>query len=155
MNPSAEPETPIRPMAMCFPKSIQNLRLAVLMTVALATSGCAAAALAVGAAATYGTVKYVKNEMTREYHAGLGDTWNATVAEMRKMGYEVSNQLSHGPTEGLIEIRDAWVKVEKLPGDLTRVRVRFGTFETTNSHRKAELLLTGVTDRLQKAPETA
>jgi hypothetical protein len=35
---------------------------------------------------------------------------------MREMGYEVSKQLSHGPTDGLIEISDAWVKVEKLPG---------------------------------------
>jgi hypothetical protein len=140
---------------MCFPKSIQNLRLAALIAVALATSGCAAAALAVGAAATYGTVSYVKNEMTLEYHAGLGETWNATVAEMREMGYEVSKQLSHGPTDGLIEISDAWVKVEKLPGNLTRVRVRFGTFETTGSQRKAELLLMGVTARLEKAPGAA
>jgi hypothetical protein len=140
---------------MCFPKSIQNLGFAALMAIALATSGCAAAALAVGAAATYGTVSYVKNEMTREYHAGLGETWNATVAEMQEMGYEISKQLSHGPTDGLIEISGAWVKVEKLPGNLTRVRVRFGTFETTSSQRKAELLLMGVTARLEKAPESA
>jgi hypothetical protein len=120
-----------------------------LAAAALSAGGCIVAAVAVGAAATYGAVKYTDNEAYRDFHASLDATWNATLASLRDEGYAVSDSMPHGASEGHVEIGEAKVWVERQPGDFTRVRVRVGTFTTDDHRRQAALILNGIAKRVE------
>ncbi len=119
---------------------------ALLVALLLAAPGCVA--VAVGAAAVYGAIKYSNNEATQDYQVDLDTVWQATIESMSDLGYDVSKDAQHGPTEGVIERDDAWVKVEQHAGGMTRVRVRVGTFETDDHKRRARLILEGIAKRL-------
>jgi len=120
-----------------------------LVGAAFASGGCVVAAVAVGAAAAFGAVKYTENEAYRDFHASLDVTWNATLAALRDEGYPVSETAPHGPSEGRIEISDAKVSVVREPGDATRVLVRIGAFSTDEHRRRAALILDGVAKRVE------
>jgi hypothetical protein len=120
-----------------------------LLAGALAPSGgCVAAALAVGAAAAVGVIKYTENEAYQDFRAPLDDTWKAAVASMKEQGYPVSDAVQPGENEGMLDVNDAVVHVERIPGDLTRVRVRIGTFSNDDHKRRASLILEGVGNRV-------
>jgi hypothetical protein len=110
--------------------------------------GCVAAAIAAGAATAYGVVKYNDNEAYQDFKAPLDDTWKATVAAMQENGYPVSNAVQPGTNDGMLDVNDAVVHVETLPGDMTRVRVRIGTFSTDEHKRRASLILESVGNRV-------
>ncbi len=114
----------------------------------LSLGGCLVAAVAVGAAAAYGAVKYTDNEAYRDFHAGLDATWTATLTSMRELGYPVQEGAAHGPTEGLVEINDAKVSVTREAGDYTRVKVRIGTFSTDDHRRRAALILDRISTKV-------
>ena len=114
----------------------------------LSGAGCVVAALAVGAAAAYGTIKYTENEAYEDFHANLDTTWRATVASLRENGYTAAENAAHGPVDGHLEIGDAKVTVETQPGDNSRVRVRIGTFDNEDHRRRAALILEGVSRRI-------
>lgn len=110
-----------------------------------ATGGCLAAAVAAGAAATYGAIQYTNNEAYLDFRAPFDETWDASVDAMRENGYLVSSSLSApSGTEGRIEQGDAKVIVEKMPNGFTRVRVRIGTFDTDDNRRRAGLILESI-----------
>jgi len=117
------------------------LLLLALASLPVAAGGCFVAALAVGAAATFGVVMYVENEAYRDFHAELDPAWNATLAAMRKLGYPVQEGMPHGITEGAVKVNDAEVRVTRESGGYTRIHVRIGTFETEDHRRRATLLL--------------
>jgi hypothetical protein len=120
-----------------------------LLAVVLAPSGgCVAAAIAAGAVTAYGVVKYTENEAYQDFKAPLGTTWKATVAAMQEHGYPVSDAVQPGASEGRLDVNDAVVHVESLPGDFTRVRVRIGTFSSDDHQRRASLILRSVGDRV-------
>lgn len=112
------------------------------------SSGCVAAAVAVGAAGAYGVIKYSENEAYQDFKSPLPDTWKATVAAMQENGYPVSDAAQPGEKEGMLDVNDAIVHVETIPGDMTRVRVRIGTFATDDHKRRASLILEAVGNRV-------
>src|SRR5262245_62129402 len=112
------------------------------------SGGCVAAALVAGAGAAYGVVKYTENGAYQDFKAPLGETWKATVAAMQENGYPVSDAVQPGVNQGMIDVNDAVVHVETLPGDFTRVTVRIGTFETDDHQRRASLILQSVGNRV-------
>jgi len=120
-----------------------------LCAAALAPSGgCVAAAIVAGAATAYGVVKYTENEAYQDFKSPLDDTWKATVAALQENGYPVSDAVQPGTNQGMLDVNDAVVHVETLPGDMTRVRVRIGTFSTDEHKRRASLILESVGDRV-------
>jgi hypothetical protein len=127
---------------------MRSLPLLFVLAISTPLAGCVVAAVAAGAAATYGVVKYTQNEAQQDFRASLDDTWHATIAALRSAGYSVADSAAHSATEGKIEVDDAVVHVERLPGDFTRVSVRIGTFETDESKRKAGLILEDLSKRL-------
>ncbi|MGH7162374.1 MAG: DUF3568 family protein [Planctomycetota bacterium] len=129
-------------------RTTKLLRLAVAAATAALLPGCIVAAVAVGAAATYGVIKYSENEASQDFKANVEKTWAATIAAMREQGYPVSEGAKCGPTGGKVEVSDATVHVEKHAEDFTRVRVRIGTFETDEHKRRARLLLEDIAKRL-------
>ena len=114
----------------------------------LPLSGCVVAAVAVGAAAVYGVVKFTRNGAQEDFGSSLDETWDATIASMRELGYPVEGEPQHGATEGNIQVGDANVRVARYPGDFTRVQARVGTFETEDHRRRAGLILEAVARRL-------
>jgi hypothetical protein len=67
---------------------------------------------------------------------------------MYDLGYPVALNAVHGPTEGTISSKDATVRVERHAEGFTRVRIRIGTFETADHHRRADLVFAGISSRL-------
>jgi hypothetical protein len=120
----------------------------VLAAAAMSAGGCVVAAVAVGAAAAYGVVKYTDNEAYRDFHAPLDATWKATLQAMREHGYPISESAPLGTTEGKIDIDDAKVSVQREAGEYTRVKVRIGTFSTDEHRRRAALILESVAARV-------
>lgn len=128
-----------------LPRSFAVLALS---AAALAPGGCVVGALAVGAAATYGAIKYTENEATREFDVPMDRVWKATLAAMRDNGYAVADGAPQGVTEGRIESGDAKVVVQRLPREASLVKVRIGTFETDDNRRRATLILESITKHL-------
>lgn len=126
------------------------IRASALAVLAVAASGCVA--LALGAGAAYGTIKYVENEAVRDFKQPLAEVWSASVASMRDQGFMVAEDSQPGGTEGVLKSGDAWVKVESHPGEMTRVRVRVGTFDNSDNRRRSTLLLEAIAKRLGEPP---
>ncbi|MCB9919555.1 MAG: DUF3568 family protein [Planctomycetes bacterium] len=129
--------------------SAQRSRNLVLALLAPALAGCVAAAtLGVAAVGAAGVVLYAKNEAVMKYQADIDPTWDATMAAMQKFGYQVDATRRPNPTEGKIEADDTVVRVQKIPGNMTQVSVRVGTFRTDDNKRRAKLILEDVQKRL-------
>lgn len=111
------------------------------------SSGCVA--VLVGATAAIGYVQYEENEAWRDYEAGFMTTWRAAIDGLEELGYVVPRGTAPEPTEGKIETGDVQVRVERHPGNITRVRVRVGTFDTANHRRRAGLILEEITNELR------
>ncbi len=132
-------------MNVCGRSSRSTVRSVLLLLLVAPLGGCVAV---VAGAAAYAAIEYESNEVSQTYRASLGDTWQASIAELREMGYPVQEGTKPGPTEGTVEISDVAVRVEKLSAEHTRVGVRFGTFDTEEHRRKAILLLDVIANRI-------
>jgi len=129
MRPSRD--LPARPRPSPFPALV-------LLALVPLFSGCAAVAAAglVGA----GVVQYHRNETHQDFPVGLEAAWQATLEGLRSL--EIIPETSElSRTEGLIRGDRLLVRVERHPEGYTRVRVRVGTFHTTDHLRRAEILL--------------
>lgn len=119
------------------------------LLLALPAGGCVAV---VAGGAGYGAYKYARNEVAREYPAGLEPTWRATLAALAENGYPVAGDVPAGSTAAGVRVGDAWVRAEALPGGRTRVRLRLGTFETAEHRRRAGLIFEAIDRRLLGGP---
>lgn len=100
--------------------------------------GCVAlaAATVVGA----GVVQYQRNEAAQDFPIDLQRAWQATLEALREL--EIIPQASElSRTEGLITAEGVRIRVERHPQGFTRVRVRVGTFYSTDHQRRAQVLL--------------
>lgn len=111
----------------------------------LSLTGCLAVAAGGAALSAY---KYEANEVARDYSAGLDVTWQAAIASLQENGYAIGSDAAHGATSGLLAVDNVRVRVEAHAQGFTRVRVRIGTFETSEHRRRAELILAGIQRRL-------
>lgn len=121
--------------------------LAILCFVPL-TSGClAVAGLTVGAGVV-GYVYYDKNEARQDFEASFDKTWKATLAALRDLKYDVPKDVPHESDSGEIVLTDLRLHVARHPGNMTRVSVRVGTFDTKEHRRRAGLILEKIKDEL-------
>jgi len=117
------------------------------MLLALGANALATAALLVLVA--IGVKSYAENEAHLDVRASLDEAWNASLEALGENGYAFGEPTWHGATEGRVRIGDTDVRVEKMPGDSTRVRVRVGLFDRQDNRRRAALLLESVGRRVQ------
>lgn len=122
------------------------LALLLLMVLAGSTTGCVA--LAVGAGVGAGAYSHAENEVVREFDATLDQSWRASIAALNALGHPVDTGATHGPTEGELDVDDVTVRVERIPEDHTRVRVRAGVFKTDDNIRRARLVMEEIAKRL-------
>src|SRR5262245_48281121 len=106
-------------------------------------SGClAAVGLTVGAAAgVVGYIYYDKNEAHQDFAANFDKTWKATHEALRALKYAVPKDPAHSTDSGDLTIDDVRISVARIPGNLTRVSIRVGTFDTEGHRLRAGMIL--------------
>jgi len=126
------------------------VRAILCLSLLLPLSGCLVAAAAAGAA--YGYIKYENNEAIRDFEAPLEGVWDAALDALEDRGYVipggVGRDLTDVQDDAEVEGDDYWLRVERHPGGISRVRVRIGTFETEENKRRAGLLIEAIEQRL-------
>ena len=128
---------------------MRRLSLIAILCLVPLTSGClAAAGLTVGAAGVLGYVYYDQNEAQRDFEANFDKTWKATLDALRTLKYDVPKELEHSAEAGDFMIDDLRVHVARQPGNMTRVSVRIGTFDTEEHRRRAGLILEKIDQEL-------
>ena len=128
------------------------LLLALVATTPL--TGCAAIAVA-GAAGAVGYIQYEKNETYAEFDQDILVVWTACIDGLEALGFEIPYSVARtltGPVnESEIEGEGYKLRLERYLGDITRVRVRVGTFDTEDNRRRADLILEEISRRLRGA----
>jgi len=122
--------------------------IAILSLVPLTQSCLAVAGLTVGAAGAVGYVYYDKNEAHRDFETSFDKTWKATVSAVRSLKYTLPAEPEHAADSGEIKLDDLRIHVARHPGNMTRVSVRVGTFDTEEHRRRAGLILEKIADEL-------
>jgi hypothetical protein len=116
-------------------------------SLSLLLPGCFAVVVGAG---VFGAVSYTNNEAWADCHAEMQPVWEAALAALKDQGYPITGTPTPGPTEGTLTAGDARIIVEQHPGDFVRVRVRVGTFDTSDNERKARLLLDAIKLKVEK-----
>ena len=120
------------------------------LALALPSAGCVVAAVAAGA--TYGIIRYEKNEAVHDLQAPAGRVWRAAQDALVGRGYRLpgglDRELPESKDRAAIHGDGYWVQVEEQPGGWTRLRVRVGTFNSKENRRKAGLLVESIEGRL-------
>ena len=114
----------------------------------LGLPGCLLVAVGIAAGATYGVVKYSDNEAARDYRQAVEPTWDATLAALRESGYPVQEGVRHAASRGHVQINDLEAWVEPHTDTWTTVRIRVGTFDSTEHRRQATRVLDAIASRL-------
>lgn len=132
---------------------LAEMKVAKLALLALITilPGCLLAVVAVAGAATFGAISYSNNGAEQDFKASLESTWQATISAVRDAGYPVDPASKPDANEGTIDSGDLHVRVERHPGNFTRVIVRIGTFKTDDHKRQAKLILEQVAGQLAES----
>lgn len=102
---------------------------------------CVVAAVAAVGAATYGAVSYNGNEASTTVQADLATATSAARKAMRELSFPVDDTQQPGTTECTLTGGEAKVILERHPGEVTKIRVRVGTFDTEDNKRRSGLLL--------------
>jgi len=121
---------------------------AILACLLLPSAGCIVAAAAAAGSVVYGAISYHQNEATMDVQNDLPTVFAACKAALRELAFPVDDTQQPGATEGTLYAGEAKVVVERQPGNLTRVRVRVGTFDTDDNKRRAGLILEATKKRL-------
>ncbi len=125
----------------------KGILLSALLTCPL--GGCVVAAVA---GATYGVVKYERNEAVKDLQAPINRVWKACKEALAARGYRLPENLPLELTEeqDRVTIEESGYRVHLVeqPGGWTRLRVRIGTFDGSENRRKAGLLLESIESRL-------
>lgn len=107
---------------------VKNLVLAVMLLVsATAVAGCGA--IIAGTAAATGTYVYVDGQARADYRAGLGRTYDASLAACRSLGMNISGQEIDGDSASIsADYRgdDVWIRLSLEADNFTEVSVRVG-----------------------------
>jgi hypothetical protein len=107
----------------------------------LVLPSCIVAAVAAVGAATYGAVSYNGNEASISVQKDLAAATVAAKKGMRELGFPVDETQQPGTTECTLTGGEAKVILERHPGEVTKIRVRVGTFDTDDNKRRSGLLL--------------
>jgi hypothetical protein len=102
---------------------------------------CVVAAVAAVGAATYGAVSYNGNEASITVQQDLAAVTAASKKAMRELNFPVDDTQQPGVTDCKLTGGEATVILERHPGEVTKIRVRVGTFDTQDNKRRSGLLL--------------
>ena len=114
-------------------------------------AGCAAAAgLAAGAAIAFGAIKYRDNRAEMHFEQPIQQVYPAVVDGLVAAGYrDAADHARMDGNEAEVDVGNVEVDVSARSPEVTRVRVRVGTFETDESKAVAERILTEIRSRVR------
>jgi hypothetical protein len=139
---------PCRSPARTTRTVLHSLALLALLPLLHGCVAVAAATVVVGA----GVFQYHRNEVSQDFPIDLHRTWQATLEGVRELEIiPESSELSR--TEGLIKAEPVSIRVERHPEGFTRVRVRVGTFHSSDHERRAEILLQEIAKAIEGEDE--
>jgi hypothetical protein len=109
--------------------------------------GCAAAI--VGGAAGAGAVMYSKGELKSTEKAELDEVYDAAIDALKSLDLEVISQDKDGLTAKLVAKEENGdnidIKLEKVPNDLTEMKIRVGAF---GNEDRARLIQQEIRERI-------
>ena len=112
-------------------QKIWRMKLALVLSGLLLTSGCAAMVLmGLGGAAAIGSYKWIEGTMEKDYPRSMQETWNATLKACGDLQLKITSQ-QYNPVESKLEAvapPDTNVKIQLVarPNQITTLKVRFG-----------------------------
>ena len=129
-------------------KSSTHLLVGGLALAVLSATGCAlfVAGAGAGAGVGAGSIAYYGNELCTSREVTVDRAWEAGHAAMKEMQFAVIPAESRkDATGGMVVGRNASdqlvrIKLTRQTDDVTRVRVRVGTFSTPDNRNAAQLL---------------
>jgi uncharacterized protein (DUF1501 family) len=119
------------------------MRTSVLLACLLCTllTSCIVVAAGAVAAAAYGAVSYNENEASMTVKDDLATATAAAKKAMRDLNFPVDETQQPSVTECTLKGGEATVVLERHPGEVTKICVRIGTFDTKDNQRRAGLLV--------------
>lgn len=105
---------------------------------------CVVVAAGAVAAVAYGAISYSNNEASMTVHEELPKCFGAAREAMLELGFAVDGTQQPGITEGKLHAGEAHVLLERHAGEVTKIRVRVGSFDTEDNRRRAGLLLEAI-----------
>jgi hypothetical protein len=136
-NRVVEPTT--NPMRVTLP--------ALLVLSLLPLSSCLAVA---AGAAGFGYYRYANNEETRDFRAELEEVWAAGEEALVRLGHPSSEKITRNATVWVMDAETYRMSVERHVDEKTRVRIRVGTFESSENRRQAQLIVQEIGEILAK-----
>jgi hypothetical protein len=117
--------------------------LVIVLTTIMVAQGCALFVVG-GAAAggTYGTVKYVDNNLRVTHDVTLDRAWGAGNAALKELQMPVTASNKDG-SSGVLEARNAQnqtvtIKTIRKTDSVTEIDIRVGTFDTAENRAEAQ-----------------
>ena len=133
---------------------MRHLTLVVLFLASPLLAGCEAVAVAV-VASVGGFFAYSTNEIAEDYLVDFDAMWAAAERSLDLLHYSEDRNVTQGANDGTVEVDDLWLKIERHPNGIVRVRARVGTFVTRGHKRRARVLLESIEKDLGVEPVVA
>ena len=130
---------------------MRQLTLVLLFLTAPLLAGCEAVAVAV-IAGVGGYFAYSTNEVAEDYLVDFDEMWAAAERSLDLLHYSEDRKVTQGANDGKVEVDDLWLKIERHPNGVVRVRARVGTFVTTGHKRRGRVLLESIEKDLGVKP---
>lgn len=135
-------------------KLIQVWLIGAVIAVMVVTQGCALFLIGAGAGTAAGAVSYSGNELQTIQDVGLNRAWDAANAAMKDMEFtiipaETKKDGSGGVLQGR-NAKDQRVRIQlvRQTDNMTEIRIRVGTFETSANKAAAQALYDKLKARL-------
>jgi hypothetical protein len=135
-------------------KSKHWVMCAMMLAGMVTLQGCVLFVVGVAAGAGAGAVSYVGNELRVTQEVSLDRAWEAAHGAMQDLQYSVISDESHKDAAGAALMarnsKDQPVRVQlvRQSDSLTEIRIRVGTFTTSENGAAAKLVYDKIRDRL-------
>ena len=114
-------------------------------------AGCEVVVIA-AVAGVGGYFAYSENEHSRDYLVEFDDAWEALGTSLDALDYPEERTLTTAATDSTVEVNDLWVKMERHPQGVVRLRVRIGTFVGKGHKRRSTVLFDMIEKELDVSP---
>ena len=127
-------------------RAMKWIGMAAMLAGMVAAQGCALFLVGAAAGAGAGTVSYIGNELHVTQEVSMNRAWNAANAAMQDLQFRVvQDKTVKDATGGTLYARNAkdqyiHIQLIRQSDNVTEIRVRVGTFDTTANREMAQLV---------------
>ncbi len=114
-------------------------------------AGCEAIVIA-AVAGVGGYFAYSENEHSRDYLVDFDEAWDAASRSLDALDYPAERTLTSAANDSTVEVDELWLKMERHPKGVVRIRIRVGTFVSSGHKRRAVVLFDMIEQELDISP---